>query len=282
MQNPDIHELLIDAQTLHAHIDSPGWLVVDCQYDLADRQAGYSSYLAGHLPGAVYAGLHNALCGTPVTDHGRCPAPGREELEAKIAALGISNSTQVIAYDSSGGMFAARLWWLLKYAGHARAALLDGGLEAWSRAGFGLEQTARQAVPGHFKATLDRRALITLEDVAKVPRLVDSRAPERYAGAAEPLDSKAGHIPGAMNYFWKNNLDEQGQFRSAAALRRNLQGVYAAVAPEEVTFYCGSGVSACHNLLAACLAGYPLPRLYVGSWSEWSADPARPVSSSPE
>ena len=281
-QRANAHELLIDPQTLRDQLDNPDWLLIDCQYDLADKQAGYQSYLAGHLPGAVYASLHGDLCGAPLTDHGRHPVPGQRELEEKLAALGVSNHKQVIAYDGSGGMFAARLWWLLKYAGHERVAALDGGPDAWLQAGFRLEKGPNQAVPGCFKAVLDTHALIKLQDVMNVPRLVDSRDPKRYAGVTEPMDSRAGHIPGAMNYCWKNNLDERGRFLPADALRQGLQRVYAGVAPEDVVFYCGSGVSACHNLLAASLAGYPLPGLYAGSWSEWSSDPERPVASGPE
>ena len=273
-----MYKTLIDAQTLFSHLSRPDWLCVDCRYDLADKDAGYQSYLSGHIPGAVYASLHEDLSGPPVTDCGRHPVPSREALEMKFSAMGIAGHKQVVAYDDSGGVFAARLWWLLKYAGHPGAAVLDGGLGAWKQAGFELETGKRRGGAGKFKASLDARALVKLNEVPSVHRLIDSREPERYSGETEPLDSVAGHIPGAVNYFWKNNLDDDGRFLSSGRLKLALRGVYSGTKAEDVVFYCGSGVSACHNLLAASHAGYPLPRLYAGSWSEWSSDPERPVA----
>ena len=273
-----MYNTLIEAQTVYKHLARPDWTFVDCQYDLMDKDAGYRSYLAGHIPGAVYAGLHSDLSGQPDTDCGRHPVPSREVLETKLSAMGISNHKQVVAYDNSGGTFAARLWWLLNYAGHTRVAVLDGGLNAWKQAGYKLENNEEQAVTGCFKAVLNGAALVRVNEVATVPRLIDSREPDRYTGRTEPIDSVAGHIPGAMNHFWKKNLDDQGRFLNPERLRHTFQGVYTGTQAEDVVFYCGSGVSACHNLLAAVHAGYPLPRLYAGSWSEWSSDPDRPVA----
>lgn len=273
-----MYNTLIDPQTLYNHLRDPDWSVVDCQYDLTNKDAGYQSYLAGHLPGAVYASLHKDLSGDPVTDCGRHPVPAREVLEKNLAAIGIGNHKQVVAYDNSGGVFAARLWWLLNYAGHARVAVLDGGLGAWKRAGFGLENNGNQGAGGSFKAALNARALVRLNEVQALLRLIDSREPERYSGEVEPLDPVAGHIPGAVNYYWKNNLDDEGRFLPTERLRQALGGAYSDAKAEDVVFYCGSGVSACHNLLAAVRAGYPFPRLYAGSWSEWCSDPERPVA----
>ena len=278
-----MHNTLIEAQTLHARRADPDWRIVDCRYDLGDKEAGYQSYLAGHIPGAVYAGLHNDLSSSrPVTDCGRHPVPSAEDLEAKMSALGIDNRTQVVAYDQSEGVFAARLWWLLRYAGHERAAVLDGGLDAWTRAGFELEAQAPQVAAGSFRAKPGAGRLVRLAHVAGAALLVDSRDPARYRGETEPIDRTGGHIPGALNHHWKNNVDEQGKFLAPERLRQAFRDLYAGTSPEHVTFYCGSGVSACHNLLAAVHAGYPMPGLYAGSWSEWSSDPARPVAVGPE
>ena len=273
-----MYNTLIEAQIVYEHLDEPDWTFVDCQYDLMDKNAGYQSYLAGHIPGAVYAGLHRDLSGPPVTDCGRHPVPSLEALEMKFSAMGIANHKQVVAYDNAGGTFAARLWWLLNYAGHTRVAVLDGGLNAWKQAGYKLENDEQQAVTGSFKADLNTMDLVRVNEVATVPRLIDSREPDRYTGKTEPIDPVAGHIPGAINHFWKNNLDAQGKFLAPERLRQVLREVYSGTRAEVVVFYCGSGVSACHNLLAAVHAGYPLPRLYAGSWSEWCSDPDRPVA----
>ena len=273
-----MYNTLIEAQSGYKHLARADWTFVDCQYDLMDKDAGYRSYLAGHIPGAVYAGLHRDLSGQPDTDCGRHPVPSRKALETTFSAMGISNHKQVVAYDNSGGTFAARLWWLLNYAGHTRVAVLDGGLNAWKQAGYKLGNNEEKSVTGSFKAVLNGAALVRVNEVATVPRLIDSREPDRYAGKTEPIDTVAGHIPGAMNHFWKNNLDDQGRFLNPERLRHTFQGVYTGTQAEDVVFYCGSGVSACHNLLAAVHAGYPLPRLYAGSWSEWCSDPDRPVA----
>lgn len=274
-----MYNTLIQAHTLNGRLPDPDWVIVDCQYDLADKDAGYQSYLAGHIPGAVYAGLHKDLSGSqPVTDCGRHPVPSTEELEEKLSAMGIENRSQVVVYDRSGGAFAARLWWLLHYAGHDRAAVLDGGLGAWAQAGYELDTEQPQAIAGNFKAMIDNGRLVRVHEVATIPRLIDSREPKRYRGETEPLDRVGGHIPGALNRYWKDNLDEQGKFLPPDSLRPALGDVYGDAQPADVAFYCGSGVTACHNLLAAVHAGYPLPRLYAGSWSEWCSDPARPVA----
>ena len=274
-----MYNTLIQAHTLNGRLSDPDWVIVDCQYDLADKNAGYESYLEGHIPGAVYAGLHKDLSGSqPVTDCGRHPVPSTEELEEKFSAMGIENRSQVVVYDRSGGAYAARLWWLLHYAGHERAAVLDGGLDAWMRAGYELDAKQPQSIAGNFKAVINTGRLVRLHEVPTIARLIDSRAPERYSGETEPLDRVGGHIPGALNRYWKDNLDEQGKFLPPDSLRPALGGIYEDAQPEDVTFYCGSGVTACHNLLAAVHAGYPLPRLYAGSWSEWCSDPARPVA----
>ncbi len=274
-----MYNTLVDAQTLNKHLSDPNWVVVDCRYDLMNMNAGYQSYLSGHIPGAVYARLHKELSARrPLTDSGRHPAPSAQELEENFSALGITNHSQVVAYDLSGGAFAARLWWLLRYAGHDSVALLDGGQDAWLQAGYQLDKNRPEVVAGSFNAALDSRRLVKLDEVANIPRLVDSREPARYRGDREPIDRVGGHIPGAINRHWQDNLDEQGKFLSPERLKLALHDVFAGTKPQDTAFYCGSGVTACHNLLAAVHAGYSLPRLYAGSWSEWCSDPARPVA----
>ncbi len=273
-----MHDTLIEAQTLYDHLHDKDWLIIDCQYDLMDKEAGYPAYARGHIPGAIYASIHKDLSGAPAAGKGRHPVPSPEVLVRRFSKMGVSTQTRVVAYDNSAGVFAARLWWLLTYMGHSSVAVLNGGLNSWREAGFAVEQKHNPWSHSHFTANINEGALIRLDDVSSAPRLIDAREPERYSGETEPIDPVAGHIPGAKNYYWKNNLDEQGRFLSAREIKRALEPMYSGVAPEDLVFYCGSGVSACHNLMAAMYAGYPLPGLYAGSWSEWCADPTRPLA----
>ena len=269
---------LIDVREFESARDAPDWVVIDCRYQLLDPGAGYRAYLQGHIPGAQYAHLHDHLSGVPSTDHGRHPLPTPGRLTQVFSEFGIAPATQVIVYDDAGGSIAGRLWWMLQYMGHRKAALLDGGWQAWLGLGVDPEpgESHRQRV--HFAGSPDPRMLVQLDEIGHLPLLLDSRDPARYAGETETMDPVAGHIPGAHNYFWQRNLDSSGRFLPANQLRQQLLSCYGPVDADAVTFYCGSGVSACHNVLAAAAAGLPAPRLYVGSWSEWGADPARPVA----
>lgn len=278
-----MHGSLISPDELREHIANPGWLVVDCRYDLADPEAGRRAYLERHVPGAIYAHLHDDLSGAPAPGRGgRHPLPTPEELTELFSRCGVDRDTQVAAYDAASGSIAGRLWWLLRYMGHEQVVVLDGGWTAW------LERShPTDSVPAHrerrvFRGRPNRHMLVTAEEVPAVPLLVDSRDAQRYRGEIEPLDPVAGHIPRARNRWWKSNLDEHGLFLPSAALKREMESLYAGNAPGEVTFYCGSGVTACHNVLAAAHAGLPMPRLYAGSWSEWCSDPARPVATGSE
>jgi thiosulfate/3-mercaptopyruvate sulfurtransferase len=253
-------------------------LLLDCGFDLADTQAGRRAWQAAHLPGAHYLHLDDDLSGAKTGSNGRHPLPERRALAAKLGALGIGAATPVVAYDAQGGPYAARAWWLLLWLGHEDVAVLDGGVAAWRAAGGALDAdppryaASTEPYPLHAAAapTLDAAALRAALGRAN---LLDARAPERFRGEVEPLDKAAGHIPGARNRFFKDNLDADGRFKSAAVLRSEWQ---ALAAPGPIVHYCGSGVTACHNLLAAAHAGLGLGTLYAGSWSEWSSDPARP------
>ena len=269
---------LIDTETLANHLDSPNWVIVDCSYDLADKNAGRNSYLESHIKGAVFANVHGDLSGPPVTDHGRHPLPSANALSALFSRLGINNDSQVIIYDNACACFASRLWWMLRYMGHETVAVLDGGWQVWEQAGLPVATGEDKNVPTRFQGVANKDWLVTVDRVTASELLIDSRDPERYRGEVEPLDKAAGHIPGAINRFWKNNLDNNGFFKDATQLCKEFETSLGGTEMRETVFYCGSGVTACHNLLAVAHAGLDTPRLYAGSWSDWCSDPDRPVS----
>ncbi|PCE23678.1 sulfurtransferase [Paraburkholderia acidicola] len=257
--------------------------VADCRFDLAAPDAGEAAYAAGHLPGAHYLHLDRDLSGPKTGANGRHPLPERAKLVETLVAQGLKQGQQVVAYDAQGGMYAARLWWLLRWLGHDAVALLDGGLQAWQASSEPLMQDAPTLVRGDFKAgaplavTIDAQAvernLGTRERI-----LVDARAADRYRGENETIDPVGGHIPGALNRFFKDNLTADGRFKSAHTLREEFGALLPATAPEKVVLQCGSGVTACHNALAMEIAGLHGAALYPGSWSEWVADTSRPVA----
>jgi thiosulfate/3-mercaptopyruvate sulfurtransferase len=278
------YSTLVTTDTLAAHLADPRWLVVDCRFDLQDEDLGRTQYLEAHVPGAVYASLAHDLAGIKSGTNGRHPLPSIDEFAATVRRLGISGDTQVVVYDQDAGMFASRLWWMLRFVGHEAVAVLDGGWAAWraeqrpSRAG----DERRPA--GDFVPAPRAEWRLTVDDVVQLPAsilLVDARGPERFEGRTEPLDRVAGHIPGARNHYYKSNLTESGTMLPPETLRQQYETLLAGRSPEQVVMYCGSGVSACHNLLAMEHAGLRGARLYPGSWSEWSADPSRPVESGP-
>ncbi len=274
---------LITAEWLLEHLQDEHLRIVDCRFLLADSQAGRRAYEAGHLPGAVYLDLEGDLSGPKHPDGagGRHPLPNPDELAAKLGALGIGDASVVVAYDDppGGGLFAARLWWLLRWLGRDRVAVLNGGLNAWRQVGGALATEVPGFPPAIFTPRV-RPELVT--DATGVmgrggAALMDSRAAARYSGAVEPLDRRAGHIPGALNLDWAGALDENGRFKPAGAQRER----FAQLGEQGAILYCGSGVSAAVNLLALELAGRPLgpeTRLYAGSWSDWVSDEGRPVA----
>jgi thiosulfate/3-mercaptopyruvate sulfurtransferase len=277
---------LIRATDLLARLGTGDWpVVLDCSFDLADTAAGEAAYMDAHLPGARYAHLDRDLSGPKTArgaiDGGRHPLPTPEALAATVGRWGIGPQTPVVAYDAQGGPYAARAWWLLRWLGHPAVAVLDGGLAAWQAAGGPIDTgpdaptTAQAAYPAGAPAM----ATVTADDLLAAPGrslVVDARAPERFRGEVEPLDAKAGHIPGARNRCFKDNLDAAGRFREPDELRRAFEAF--GVSPRQIVHQCGSGVTACHNLLAMEAAGLTGSALYPGSWSEWSADPTRPVA----
>ena len=276
---------LISTQELAAHLDG-AWTIVDCRYDLLNDVWGADEYRRSHIPGAAYASLSRDLAAPGAGGGGRHPLPERRVLEATFSRLGIANGRQVVAYDQETGMFASRLWWLLRYMGHDAVAVLDGGWTKWVREGrptrAGEESIARGAFTGHPREQMR----LTVDDVAaKVADgsalLIDARSPDRFEGRTEPIDRVPGHIPGAVNHYYKQNMMPNGEMLSPETLRQQFAGLLGERPAHEAVMYCGSGVSACQNLLALEHAGLTGVRLFVGSWSEWSSDPKRPVQAGP-
>ena len=281
-----MYQTLISTSQLLTCLTDPSWVVVDCRYDLRNKEWGLEQYLAGHIPGAVYASLSKDLSGPKTATSGRHPLPDPESIANTFGRLGITRDKQVVCYDQDVGMYAARFWWMLRYLGHAAVAVVDGGFKKWTlenqKTQSGLDTNPSVTFSG---SPQQHKLLDTKQVLHGLSRsenlLVDARAPERYQGASESLDRAAGHIPGAKNYFFKNNLDSDNTFLSPAVLRKQLSAILGNTPPEKTTMYCGSGVTACHNLLAMEQAGLPGARFYPGSWSEWSNDPARPVEREP-
>jgi thiosulfate/3-mercaptopyruvate sulfurtransferase len=279
---------LIGVDSLRKLLGEPRSAVIDCRFDLMNPDAGREAYLQGHIPGARYAHLNHDLS-APIAAHtGRHPLPAPERFAAWAEANGIGDDTQVVAYDDANGSFAARLWWMLRWLGHDTAAVLDGGFKAWTSSGGPVESGAAPLRKAHaetlrFTPRIDADAVVTaaeLERALQGPKvlLVDARAAERFAGAVEPIDSVAGHIPGAVNHPFTANLAADNRFLPAAELRACWQGRLAGKEPRDLVAMCGSGVTACHNLLSLEVAGLTGGKLYGGSWSEWIRDPRRPIA----
>lgn len=276
-------DALISAEVLSHHLHDPQWRLVDCRFNLADPAQGAAAYERGHLPGAVYAHLDQDLSGPVTASSGRHPLPPPAVFAERLCTWGIAADTCVVAYDQGNGLFASRLWWLLRAYGHRQVSVLDGGLAAWTARGLPVVDTPAtvpvvQAVPvrefvGWLNTEAVREAL-----AAQSILLVDARAADRFAGRNETMDPIAGHVPGAVNHPLADNVAADGQFLPADELRRRWQARLGAHAATDLVSMCGSGITACHNLLALEIAGLSGGRLYPGSWSEWIRDPTRAVA----
>ncbi len=258
--------------------------IVDCRFDLLAPDAGRKRWLDAHIPGAVYADLDRDLSGPVTSESGRHPLPSVVRARETFSRLGIDADTAVVAYDDAGGAIASRAWWLLRWLGHRHVTVLDGGLPAWRARSLPLESGAREAGRRDFRGSEQPQRVMTSEEIvrwldAQRDRvLVDARDAARYRGEAEPIDTKAGHIPGTRNLPFSDCLRADGTWLGAAALRERLSGALGAEPGDEWGVMCGSGVTACHLAISGLLAGYREPRVYIGSWSEWIRDPARPIA----
>lgn len=262
---------VVSLKWLLARLYEPDLVIVDCRFAMGQPDAGRAAYEEAHIPGAVYLDLERDLS-DPVGEHGgRHPLPDAAELAGRLSRVGIGNDTRVVAYDDQGGAMASRLWWLLRYLGHENVFVLDEGFSAWKREGFPVNAEQKTLIPATFLATVQHNMLVEMDEVRESLGgdgivLVDSREAPRFRGEVEPLDKKAGHIPGARNKFWKGALDEHGRFKSAEALAEHFADLPR---DRELVVYCGSGVTATPNVLALSEAGFENVKLYAGSWSDW-------------
>jgi thiosulfate/3-mercaptopyruvate sulfurtransferase len=289
---PKMHPMfrtLVSTQELLSHLEDRDWAVIDCRFELSDPSYGARAWAAGHIPHALYADLDRDLSGPRSPKTGRHPLPQPATLAATLGRFGIDVSVQVVAYDQGPGAFAARLWWLLRWLGHERVAVLDGGFAAWQRAGLPVSTTQETRPQRRFAAAPGSVGLVSGAQVARAlaagefargeQLLVDARPADRFAGQNETIDPVAGHIPGARSHPIAGNSEPDGRFRAPQELRERWLQVLRGAAPAQLIAMCGSGVTACHNLLALEVAGLSGARLYAGSWSEWIRDPAHAVAS---
>lgn len=281
-----IHHTLISTEALAANLSDPDLVVFDCRHDLMDVASGRKAYAAGHIPGARFAHLDENLSGPKTGRSGRHPLPAATQFASWLGQQGVDERKQVVAYDASGGYYAARLWWMLRWLGHDAVAVLDGGLPKWTLENRPLAQAAPRAEAATFTARPREALRVDASTVlahlhSPDMLIVDARTPERFAGMNETLDPVGGHIPGASNRLFQLNLEGSGVFKPAAVLRKEFTDLMAGYAPGQIVHQCGSGVTACHNLLAMEIAGLGGSRLYPGSWSEWCSDPSRPVEPHP-
>ncbi len=275
---------LVSPETLAQHLDDPNVLIIDCRFALADPAQGQRDYASAHIPHAFYANLDTDLSDLTQQGLGRHPLPSDAALSAAFSRWNLTPESHVVAYDdANGALAAARLWWLLRLAGHKHAYVLDGGLAAWKAAGLTLENGAERKRDAHIEAVLDRREVVFTDELERRRHegtivLVDARAAPRYRGEVEPIDKKAGHIPGALNRPFSDNLDANGRFKSPEHLRGEFYALIGVFQPWQVVHMCGSGVTACHNLLAMEAAGMQGSRVFAPSWSGWIGDAAHIVA----
>lgn len=274
------HTTLISVADLAQHLDDPAFVIFDCRHELTNPEAGSQAYAQSHLPNARFAHLDRDLAAPLTGRNGRHPLPDPAAFVAWLSRMGVSNTSQVVGYDHAGGVYASRLWWMLRWLGHQGVAVLDGGWQAWLAAGQPVTAVVPAPTPRRFSGSAKDSPVDANYVLAHLHSrdmvLIDARANDRYHGQNETIDPVGGHIPGAVNRFFKDNLTPQGVFKSPEQLRKELGALLGNANPGKVVSQCGSGVTACHNLLAMEIAGLKGARLYPGSWSEWIADPARP------
>ena len=278
---------VINVQDLKTNLNDPNWVIFDCRYSIAEPELGHQEYREGHIPGALYVSLENELTGRIIPgETGRHPLPEVDDIVEKLSAWGVNQNTQAIIYDHSSGAFAARLWWLLNWLGHDKAAIVNGGWNAWVKEVGQVEVKENIGKPGKFIPSLRDDLAVNAQFVDSIRLdpgylLLDSRSPERFHGIEETIDPVAGHIPGAVSAPYQDNLTEDDMFLNKIELKARFQKLLGETSPENTIFYCGSGVSAIHNIIAMRMAGYEVAKLYPGSWSEWITDPSRPIGRKP-
>ena len=274
---------LIAAPALAKHLNDPRFVIFDCRHDLAKPDWGSEAYAVSHLPGARFAHLDKNLSGAKTGKNGRHPLPDPQTFARWLGEMGVNNETQVVGYDGSGGTYGARLWWMARWLGHRRVAVLDGGWDTWVKTGYPVTQAKPSPRAATFQMQLYNDAsvdasLIVRDLETKAYCVLDARANDRFHGQNETIDPVGGHIPGAKNRFFKDNLDAQSRFKPAALLKAEFETLLEGRAPSRIINQCGSGVTACHNALAMEIAGLTGSKVYPGSWSEWIADPSRPIA----
>jgi thiosulfate/3-mercaptopyruvate sulfurtransferase len=275
--------MLVSTAELATHLDDPNWVIFDCRHDLGNATKGAEVYASGHIAGAYFSGVDHELSGIKTGTNGRHPLPDPSVFAYFLANCGVTAESQIVAYDDVGGQYAARLWWMTRWIGHPYAAVLDGGWSKWTHEGRPVSTEVPAARQGEIPVEVHPEFLATLFEVEQLVesgagQVLDARAPERFRGEVEPLDPVAGHIPGAVNHFFKRSLQDDLTFKPSAEIRREFESTLGGRDPETVVHQCGSGITACVNLLAMELADLSGSKLYSGSWSEWVADSNRPVA----
>ena len=279
-----MYNTLISTEELAAHLGDPHWVIIDCRNTLTDPTVGRAAYQVAHVPGAFYAHLDEDMAAPIGFGTGRHPLPDPKVLSEKLCRWGVGINKQVVVYDDSFGSIAARMWWMIRWLGHPSVALMDGGYQKWVREKRPITAETWAAPSRGVCPSLPERSQWVSSDqvLAQVGnghgKLLDARPEMRFSGEVDPVDPVAGHVPGAINWPFDENLDMDGTFLAPEALRETYQGLLDGTAPEQVVHMCGSGVTACHNLLAMEVAGLPGSKLYAGSWSEWITDASRPVA----
>ncbi len=278
------YKTLVSVKELADNLENPDWMIVDCRFTLAEPEWGHKTYQQEHIAGAVYANLDDDLSGPIIPGKtSRHPLPETNEFAEKLSAWGIDEKVQVVVYDDRAGGIAGRLWWMLKWLGHEAAAVLDGGYPEWTQGNKATRDGIETRTRRSFIPKVNNDLLVNVDDVIAVGKskdklLIDSRAPIRFSGESEQLDPVAGHIPGAINLHYVQNIDEDGLFFTPEKMQERFVNILGDTPAEGVVFYCGSGVTAAHNILSVAHAGLGMPKMYAGSWSEWITDPDRPVA----